>query len=187
MFANTLILPFAYNNIGHPSQVTERRIKKAFEMTAGRGGKKFCALTAGYSKRSPRRPCPERAISLADQMATYVWTSCPHAGVGFETRPLGWGTLSEIYWSVEIALWHFGLHSSTEVIMVSSIDHLPRVKKYAKWILPRNWRAEYHSIDHRLNEAGKERIKFLKDLPFLFWVRIGLPVALNPELFRPVY
>ena len=173
-------MPFCYNDIGHPAGVTEKRIELVLQITEGMEKNRFCVFSAGYSKNNPTKQCANRPISLAYQMEKYVRDRQPPVSVRIYSQALGWGTLHEMLWAIRIAKSHFNFDDNTTVIVVSSEDHLPRIRKYARWVMPKDWWVQYHAIDHKLNELWKERIKFWKDFPKLVWFRfktaLGFPL-----------
>ncbi|OHA26402.1 MAG: hypothetical protein A3D52_03245 [Candidatus Taylorbacteria bacterium RIFCSPHIGHO2_02_FULL_44_36] len=181
---NILLIVPGYNDIGHWSGVTEKRIDRAVELVAGMDGLKLCVFSAGFSKKSPRQSTKTKRVSLAGQMTEYLRTKDPTGAITIYHKPLGWGTLSELVWAIRIAENEFNFSDDISndilVIVVSSGDHLPRIRRYGKWIIPKAWWTQYYAIDHKLNEPWKERFKFWKDFPKLVWYRlktiIGFPL-----------
>ena len=160
-------MPFCYNDIGHPSRVTENRIDLALKFTC-RGDNYYCVFSAGYSKENPTIPNAKRSISLADQMAKYLLDKEPCVNVYHQ--PLGWGTLSEMIWAIRIAKGKWGFGPGTKVVFVSSFDHMTRIEKYARWIMPKDWDVYYDQTAHFLHEDHREKMKYWKDLPYLIWL-----------------
>lgn len=175
-------MPFCFNDISSPSSgVTERRIDKVVDLATGLVDNKLCVFSAGFSKENPHQPTKKsrakRIRPLSVQMANYLREQDPTGIIKIYCGPLGWGTLSEMIWTIRIARDKCHFDNDTTVIVVSSKDHLPRIRKYAWWIMPKEWWVQYHAIDHRLNEPIREQIKFLKDLPKLVWCRLKIALG----------
>lgn len=168
-FVKMLLLPFCFNDIGHFSGVTEKRIDLALQISWG-AMERYCVFSTGYGRDKPTEPRANREVSLAAQMDQYIWNHRPSTNVCVYNEPLGWGTLSEMVWAIRLARKKFKFGDEAVVIVVSSKDHLPRIRKYAWWIMPRGWWVQYHAIDHKLHEPIEEQAKFLKDLPWLLWL-----------------
>jgi hypothetical protein len=168
-------MPFAYDFIENRENVTTKRCDVALEEGKKYGKSLCCIFTSGYNRKNPTsRPNDRRLISLAEQMGIYVKAMTEKTfgcGLTIYCKPLGWGTLSEMIWAIRIAKyqWEFGF--DTTVIISSSVDHLPRIKKYAGWIMPKEWRIIYTPVDHRLNENWKERLKYIRHIPYLVWLK----------------
>lgn len=168
-----LLLPFCFNDIGHFTGVTEKRIDLALHISWG-AMERFCVFSTGYGRDKSTEPRSNRKVSLAAQMNLYIWNCHPSINICIYSEPLGWGTLSEMVWAIRLARKKFKFGDETAVIVVSSKDHLPRIRKYAWWIMPKGWWVQYHAIEHKLNEPWKERVKFWKDFPKLVWYRLKI-------------
>jgi hypothetical protein len=127
--------------------------------------------TAGFSKRQPCEPVPERKISLSDQLRRYVTETFPEQynpvlHKCLHTEPLCWGTRNEIEKCIEVARMK-GFKSSDDVIvMISSHwSHLPRVRLCAKMLVPVNWRVRLLKTNHPFQKRDqiREIPAFIKD------------------------
>jgi hypothetical protein len=110
--------------------------------------------TAGYSKRQPCKPVPERQISLSEQLRRYVKETFPEQynpvlHKCLHTEPLCWSTRSEIEKCIEVARMK-GFKSSDDVIVMiaSHWSHLPRVWLCTKTLVPKNWQVRLLKTNH---------------------------------------
>lgn len=130
---------------------------------------KFCC-SAGFAKRSPLRPVPERSVSLADQLNRYVRENYPDIYELLHTSGVSWGTRREISDAIFLAkLSGYKKDDEVKVLIASHPAHLFRVKICAKQLMPKNWELVLLKSKHRFSLRDKiyEIPKIVKDLLWL--------------------
>lgn len=126
--------------------------------------------TAGYSKKEPRIPQPERLVSLAGQLERYVSKHYLFTHIKVVTKPICWSTRNEVRIGIKVAqrLGYVRKEDEVDVIIASNFTHLFRIWLYAKLYTPRNWRFVPVRAKHQFSFVSHvlELPKIVRDLHY---------------------
>ncbi len=126
--------------------------------------------TAGYSKKEPRIPQPERLVSLAEQLGRYISTHHLFTNIKVFTKPICWSTRNEVRIGIKIAqrLGYVRKEDEVDVIIASNLTHLFRIWLYAKLYTPKNWRFVAVRAKHQFSLVSHllELPKIVRDLHY---------------------
>lgn len=145
-------------------------IKKMNQIGAKRD---LLVSTAGYSKRDPRHPQPEREVSLSRQLYRYIGEKMPVAKYSFYIFvPLCWSTENEIRVGIEEAMKTGYCHTKEKanLVIASHPFHLVRVWMYCKMYMPIEWRLHLVPVVHKFSYKSylHEFYTLFRDLPRFF-------------------
>lgn len=135
--------------------------------------------TAGYSKKEPRIPQPERQVSLAGQLKRYVGTCMPWWEKSLVAVPICWSTRNEVRIGIKYALrareGHPAFAQKDEqvtVVIASNLSHLLRILLYAMLYTPRTWRIKLVRARHHfsLRSHVMEPLKIGRDIWYIMRV-----------------
>ena len=157
----TVAISLAFGDIyrgagtGHLKQPLDAAVARFKAVTAGItcDDNSLIVCTAGYSKKHPTVPQPERQVSLAEQLGRYVgeyetrWTS------RLVAKPLCWSTRNEVRVGIKYAQRMAFASKNEEAIVAiaSNFTHLIRIWLYAILYTPKNWKIKMIWARHRFS------------------------------------
>lgn len=134
--------------------------------------------TAGYTRKEPLVPQPERLISLAHQLEHYVQehVDCWHERL--LAQPLCWSTRNEVRVGIKLAQ-RFGFavkEERVDVVVASNLSHLFRIWMYAHLYKPRTWKLKLRWAHHNFSllDHLMEPAKMTRDIVYIARVLIRL-------------
>ncbi len=127
--------------------------------------------TAGYSRKSPRKPVKERQVSLSDQLQRYIKENEKWWNERLIAKPLTWSTRNEIRLGIKLAIREGFDREDEDVILVvaSNFSHLVRIWLYLRLYAPQAWNIKMVRAHHKFTLFSHflEMPKFLRDLRYL--------------------
>lgn len=124
--------------------------------------------TAGYTKKEPLIPQPERRESLALQLSRYVRENCPEQIMGLLALPICWSTVNEVRMGIKMTsrLKFAKRTDDVTVVIASNLTHLVRIWIYAKLYTPRNWKFKLVRARHQFTLGSHlwEIPKLIRDI-----------------------
>lgn len=141
--------------------------------------KTLVICTAGYSKKEPRVPQPERQVSLAGQLKRYVDSCMPWWEKSLVAVPRCWSTRNEVRIGIKYVLRaqdgrpaFAQRDEQVTVVIASNLSHLLRILLYAKLYVPRTWRIKLVRARHHfsLRSHVMEPLKICRDIWYIIRV-----------------
>lgn len=153
-------------------------IGKYIKEHRGNDGVGMLVSCAGYSKKDPLHPQPERAVTLAEQANRFwredqkAFRTIPHLAY-----PCCWSTENEVMMGLKVMRLQVtnGESSRVTVVIASHELHLKRIKMYTDKYLPKGWTVVLLPVEHQFSWIDKlgEWVKMTRDLVMLRLKRIN--------------
>lgn len=129
--------------------------------------------TAGYSKKHPITPQPERVVSLADQLHRFVANHRSSYLNNLVAKPLCWSTRDEVRAGIKVARRIIAdRQDKARLVLASNWWHLPRIWLYTQVYVPKDWQVIIAPSKRRfsIRDLLMEGVKTVRDISYFIRV-----------------